>query len=144
MLERDPALQDPVEDHVDKLLHKRWKKTAKLGRGIESLEGEEQHNMRKSLKKLRYMAEFLAPLYPKNKVGTFVRRLKKLQDVFGYVNDVHMAAGLRDIAKAHSGEPAPLIAAGIVLAHHEAEAAEVWLRAPKAWHRLKASGPFWK
>jgi inorganic triphosphatase YgiF len=144
MLERDPALQDPVEDHVDKLLHKRWKKAAKLGRGIESLEGEEQHNMRKSLKKLRYMAEFLAPFYPKNKVGTFVRRLKKLQDVFGYVNDVHMAAGLRDIAKAHSSEPAPLIAAGIVLAHHEAEAAEVWRRAPKAWHRLKASGPFWK
>ena len=80
--------------------------------------------MRKSLKKLRYTAEFLAPLYPKNKVEPFVRRLKKLQDVFGYVNDVRMAAELREIAKAHSGEPEPLIAAGLVMGHHEAEAAD--------------------
>ena len=144
MLERDTALQEPVEDHADKLLQKRWKKAVKLGGSIESLEGAEQHEMRKSLKKLRYTAEFLAPLYSKAKVNPFVRRLKKLQDVFGYVNDVRMAAELRDVAKSHCDEPAPLIAAGLVLGHHEAEAAGVWHRAPNAWHRLRASGPFWK
>ena len=144
MLERDAVLRGPVEDYVDKLLQKRWKNAAKLGREIESLEGENQHKMRKSLKKLRYTAEFLAPLYPKNKVEPFVRRLKKLQDVFGYVNDVRMAAELREIAKAHCGDPEPLIAAGLVMGHHEAEAAMVWQRAPKAWHRLRTGGPFWK
>jgi CHAD domain-containing protein len=144
MLERDPALQEPVEDFADKLLQERWKKAAKLGRSIESLDGDDQHKMRRSLKKLRYTAEFLAPLYSKAKVKPFIGRLKKLQDVFGYVNDVRMAAGLRDIAKAHCGEPAPLIAAGVVLGHHEAKAAEVWQHAPKAWRALKARGPFWK
>ena len=144
MLERDPALQEPVENFADKLLQKRWKKAARLGRSIESLEGDDQHKMRRSLKKLRYTAEFLAPLYSKAKVKPFIGRLKKLQDVFGYVNDVRMAAGLPGIAKAHCGEPAPLIAAGVVLGHHEAKAAEVWQHAPKAWRALRARGPFWK
>ncbi len=100
--------------------------------------------MRRSLKKLRYTAEFLAPLYPKTKVKPFIGRLKGLQNVFGYVNDVRMAAELREIAQSRCDEPAPLIAADSVLGHHEAEAAEVWRRAPKAWHRLRARGPFWK
>ena len=144
MLERDEALQEPVESFADNLLQKRWKKAAKLGRSIESLDGDDQHKMRRSLKKLRYTAEFLAPLYRKAKVKPFIGRLKKLQDVFGYVNDVRMAAGLRTIAKAHCSEPAPLIAAGVVLGHHEAEAAEVWRHAPKAWRALQGRGPFWK
>jgi triphosphatase len=144
MLERNPALRMPVEDYVDKLLDKRWKKAAKLGRNIESLNGEEQHSMRKSLKKLRYTAEFMAPLYHKNKVGPFIRRLKQLQDIFGYLNDVRMASALPGIAKRHGGGAAPLIAAGAVLSYHETAAAEAWLQAHKAWRRLKASGPFWK
>lgn len=144
MLERDAAMQEPVEDSVDKLLQKRWKKARKLGRSMESLQGVEQHKMRRLLKKLRYTAEFLAPLYPKTKVKPFIRRLKGLQDVFGYVNDFRMAGELREIAKSHCNEPAPLIAAGSVLGHHEAEAAEVWRRAPEAWRRLRARGPFWK
>ncbi len=144
MLERDPALQEPVENYANKLLQKRWRKIVKLGRRIECLEGERQHKMRKSLKKMRYTSEFLAPLYPKAKVRPFIKRLKGLQDIFGYVNDVRMAGLLRDIASSHCDEPAPLMAAGLVLGRHEAKASEVWLRAPKAWQRLTASGPFWK
>ncbi|MFY9640645.1 MAG: CYTH and CHAD domain-containing protein [Rhodomicrobium sp.] len=144
MLERDPALQKPVENYADKVLQKRWKKNVKLGRRIESLEGAEQHKIRKSLKKLRYTSEFLAPLFPKAKVKPFIKRLKRLQDVFGYVNDVRMAGQLRDIAATHCDEPAALIAAGLVLGKHEAKVPEVWERAPKAWRRLKGSGPFWK
>jgi triphosphatase len=144
ILEQDPALRAPVEEYVDKLLNERWKKAVKLGRNIESLNGEEQHRMRKSLKKLRYTAEFLAPLYSKNKAGPFIKRLKKLQDVFGYVNDVRMASTLPEIARQYSAAPEPLVAAGVVLGFHEAKAAEVWQRAHKSWKRLKASGPFWK
>jgi len=144
ILQRDAGLQAPVENYADKLLQKRWKKAGKLGRSIESLEGERQHRMRKALKKLRYTAEFLAPLYPKAKEKPFIKRLKTLQDVFGYVNDVRMAGQIRDIASSHCEEPAPLIAAGVVLGRHEAKAPDVWAQAPKAWRRLKASGPFWK
>ncbi len=145
MLERDPSLQDPVEDYADKALQKRWKKAAKLGRSIGSLEGARLHKMRKSLKKLRYTVEFLTPLYPEAEVKPFVRQLKKLQDVFGYVNDVAMAGQVRDVGASRcADEPAALIAAGEMLGHHQAKAAEVWASAPKAWRRLKASGRFWR
>ncbi len=143
MLQRDPALQKPVENYADKILQKRWKKVAKLGRSIESLTGERQHKMRKSLKKLRYTAEFMAPLYSRAKVRPFIKRLKALQDIFGYVNDVRMAGQIRDIASSHCDEPAPLIAAGFVLGSHEANVPAVWQRAPRAWRRLRASGRFW-
>ncbi len=144
MLERDPALQEPVENYADGVLQKRWKKVVKLGRSIECLEGERQHKMRKSLKKLRYTAEFLAPLYQRAKVKPFIKRLKALQDIFGYVNDVRMAGQLRDIAPSRCDEPTALIAAGLVLGRREAKVPEVWQRAPASWWRLKASGPFWK
>jgi inorganic triphosphatase YgiF len=145
MLERDPSLQKPVEKYAGKLLQKPWKRSAKLGHSIATMAGERRHKMRKSLKKLRYTVEFLAPLYHSPDVKAFVKQLKKLQDVFGYVNDVRMAGQLSDIATEYGGEhPAPLFAAGFVLGHHGAKAAEVWDEAPKAWHRLKASGLFWK
>ncbi len=47
--------------------------------------------MRKALKRLRYQAEFFAPLFAKLGTERFIERLKKLQDVFGYTNDVRMA-----------------------------------------------------
>lgn len=46
--------------------------------------------MRRSLKKLRYIAEFFAPVFPEKDVAPFIKRLKKLQDVFGAINDVRM------------------------------------------------------
>jgi inorganic triphosphatase YgiF len=145
MLERDPSLQSPVEEYADKALQKRWKKPAKLGRSISSLEGVKRHEMRKSLKKLRYTVQFLAPLYARAKVKPFVKQLKKLQDIFGYVNDVAMAGQMRDIcAAACRDEPAALVAAGFVLGQHEAKAAEVWAGAPEAWQRLRSSGRFWR
>ena len=71
--------------------------------------------------------------------------MKKLQDVFGYVNDVAMAGQVRDVGASRcADEPAALIAAGEMLGHHQAKAAEVWASAPKAWRRLKASGRFWR
>lgn len=144
MIEKERALQDPVEDYADKALQKRWKSAAKLGRSIGALKGERQHKMRKSLKKLRYTAEFFAPLYSKAKVKPFIKRLKKLQDVFGYVNDVRTAEQLRQIAASHCDDPASLIAAGVVLGYHQVKASEMWEDAPRAWRRFKASGRYWK
>ena len=145
ILESEPSLQYPVKAYASVALQKRWKNAAKLGRSIGGLEGERLHKMRKSLKKLRYTVEFLAPLYSKAKVKCFVKQLKKLQNIFGYVNDVRMAGQIRDICMAHCpNDPEALIAAGEVLGHHEAMSAELWKTAPSAWRRLKATGLYWK
>jgi CHAD domain-containing protein len=144
MVERDPSLRRrPVEGYAKQALQRRWKKVAKSGRHIEQLELEERHRMRRSLKKLRYMTEFFAPIYARKDVKPFVKELKKLQDIFGYVNDVRMAEQLRAIAKRGKGLDCA-IAAGIVLGTHQDRAAEIWREAPEKWRRLGTRSGFWQ
>ena len=145
ILETDPSLQQQsIEGYAKQALRKRWKKVAKCGRAIEHLEPEEKHKMRRSLKKLRYMTEFFAPIFPSHDVKPFVRQLRALQDVFGYVNDVRMAEQLRAIAVEHGDGPDCTVAAGIVLGTHEERATEAWTHAQEEWLRLKSRDRFWR
>ena len=145
ILETDPSLQQQsIGDYAKQALKKRWKKVAKFGRAIARLEPEEKHKMRRSLKKLRYMTEFFAPIFPNKDVKSFVKQLKALQDVFGYVNDVRMAEQLRTIAVEHGEGPDCAVAAGIVLGAHEERAAEAWTHAQEEWRRLKSRDRFWR
>jgi CHAD domain-containing protein len=90
----NPRLERPVMGHARKALRKAWKKAAKLGRNLEKLDAERRYEMRKALKKLRYQAKFFAPLFATDGPERFIERLTKLQDVFGYINDVRMAPNL--------------------------------------------------
>jgi inorganic triphosphatase YgiF len=143
MLETDSSLQQSIEDYAQKALKRRWKKVARCGRAIDRLEADEKHKMRRSLKKLRYMTEFFAPLFSSKEVKPFVKQLKTLQDVFGYVNDVGMAEQIRTIAAEHGEGPDCAMAAGIVLGTHEEKAAEAWTHAQEEWRRLESRGRFW-
>ncbi len=144
VLEAETALQQQsVEDYAKHALKKRWKKVARCGRAIAQLDPEEKHKMRRSLKKLRYMTEFFAPLFPSKEVKPFVKQLKTLQDIFGYVNDVRMAEQLRTIAAERGDGPDCAVAAGIVLGAHEEKAAEAWAHAQEEWRRLKSRDRFW-
>ena len=71
----------------------------KLGQNLGRLDAEHRHKLRKALKNLRYQAEFFAPLFGRRDAHRFIERLKTLQDVFGYINDVRMAPGLVDAPK---------------------------------------------
>jgi hypothetical protein len=89
-LEEIDGLNKPITKHARKVLAKGWKKPAKLGRHLGSLDSAQRHEMRKALKKLRYQAEFMAPLFDKRECEQFISQLKALQDVFGYINDATM------------------------------------------------------
>jgi len=144
MLEADPSEQEPIENYARAALQKRWKKVKKCGRAIDHLRPEQQHKMRRSLKKLRYLTEFFAPLFPSKEVKPFVKQLRTLQDVFGYVNDVRMADQIRLIAAERTEEPDCAIAAGVVLGVHDEKAAETWTHAQNEWRDLKTRDRFWK
>jgi triphosphatase len=144
MLEADASLrQQSIADYAQRALKKRWKKISKCGRAIKRLEPEEKHKMRRSLKKLRYMTEFFAPIFSSKEVKPFVKQLRTLQDVFGYVNDVRMAEQLGAIATERGEGQECVLAAGIVLGAHEERAAEAWTHAQEEWRRLKSRGRFW-
>lgn len=94
-------LARPTGDFARQALGKRWKKAAKRGDKLRRLSAADRHELRKDLKKLRYAVEFLGPLYPARKTGAFIKRLKKLQDVAGALNDVVTAQRLVE-----AGQPA--------------------------------------
>jgi triphosphatase len=140
----DVSLQTPVRDFGTSALRRGWKKVAKLGGTIEELSLEQRHEMRKALKTFRYTVEFFGSLYAKGKVARFVKELRELQEVFGYINDVVSAKQLNAIAHEYCpGGQAAQRAAGCVLGWHDAHAIHSWVAAPKAWYRLKERSWFW-
>jgi inorganic triphosphatase YgiF len=142
-LEDNGELERPIAKHARKVLQKAWKKPKRLGRDLDRLDGEHRHEMRKALKKLRYQAEFFAPLFEQRESARFVKQLKTVQHVFGYINDVRMASKLSEIQKERQAGEDAARAAGYTAGRHEAEAKHVWCRAGKTWKDLKRSPRFW-
>jgi inorganic triphosphatase YgiF len=137
------GLNKPITKHARKALAKAWKKPAKLGRHLDQLDAAQRHEMRKALKKLRYQAEFMTPLFDHREGKQFIRQLKALQDVFGYINDVRMTPRLVEIQQERQAGSEAARAASYVAGHHDAEAAHVWRRAGKVWRKLERSPRFW-
>jgi triphosphatase len=143
-LEENGKLARSIGKVARKTLSKAWKKSAKYGAAIDRLSGDERHQMRKALKKLRYQAEFFAPLFVKRETEDFVKQLKALQDVFGYVNDVRMADQLVDIGKECDNSFEAVCAASYICGRHDAEAVHVWQGALPAWKDLQHASRFWR
>ncbi|MDB5967372.1 MAG: adenylate cyclase [Polaromonas sp.] len=72
-------------------LQKLHARAIKDGRNFLSLDEAQQHSVRKRLKRLRYLTEFSAPLFPEHRVKAFVDALKPAQDALGLYNDELMA-----------------------------------------------------
>jgi inorganic triphosphatase YgiF len=140
----NPRLAAPARSFADEALGKSWKKVTKRGAKLETLSLEERHEMRKALKGLRYTVEFFGSLYEGRKVGRFVKDLKKLQDVFGYVNDVATAQALNAIADESSPDsPAAQRAAGYALGWHQVRSEHAWDGVAEVWRRLARRPQFW-
>jgi triphosphatase len=72
---------------MDRLAHRVEQRGSKIG----SKKPAKLHAIRKSLKKLRYSAEAIAPLYESTRVERFVKAAKKLEKRLGRLNDVATA-----------------------------------------------------
>lgn len=138
---RDVLAAGSALDFADAALDKRLSRTMRLGREINDLDTNDRHELRKRLKKLRYTLGFFASLYPRNATRSYLDDLSQLQDVFGSLNDVAMATTILERLVARDPElnkPARLI-----LAWHEAKAAQDWKAALKLWQRFSRHDPFW-
>jgi inorganic triphosphatase YgiF len=138
-------LAEPVMRLAEEALNKRWKKVGKRARALETLGDAERHDLRKQLKKLRYAADFLSPLFPQRRVEPFLKRLRKLQNVFGELNDAAMIKTMFSGAEAMgAGDPAAQRAVGWVLGASQARAAIGWAGVRDLWRELEDTRPFWK
>jgi len=79
---------------IGRRLKKLHRQLVRDGRKFESLPAPAQHRVRKRAKRLRYLAEFVAPLFGERKVQRYLRRLQAAQDVLGDFQDTHVAQAL--------------------------------------------------
>lgn len=137
------AEENTLAEFAAARLSKRLKQVRKRAKKLEALDDEGRHDLRKRLKKLRYEAEFFAPLWKKGDTRDFLKPLKKLQDAFGAVNDAATARKVARTAAARIGGPDAAGAAGYVAGWYAAEAEHAFAGARTLWDKVSAVTPFW-
>ena len=119
-------------------LRSRWKKLRRSAKSLAKLDSPGLHKVRLRAKRLRYAAEFFAPLFPGKPASRFIRRLSVLQARLGVFNDTAVADGLlRDL------DPRPNHAAGLILGFTAARGQDIRPKIATAWARLRGQPAFW-
>ena len=98
------------------------------------------HGLRIQCKRLRYAAEFFAPLFPGRDTRRFVRRLGVLQERLGHLNDGAVAGTLM-ASLGHGGGRA--FAAGVVRGFVAAQSQDVRAKAERSWRKFQHVPTFW-
>lgn len=88
------VLRGPVEDFASAVLGRRDGQVNKRGRGLGELNARKLHRLRIAIKKLRYAAVFFAGLYGTKAARDSLKRLARLQDILGRMNDAAMTGRL--------------------------------------------------
>ena len=84
-----PVSHTPAIALARKFIRKRFKTVLKRGKAInDDTPDEALHDLRIDCKKLRYLLEFFASLFSKNKMDKLIGYMKKLQDNLGDFNDL--------------------------------------------------------
>jgi CHAD domain-containing protein len=139
------AHQTRLKPVARRILQRQAKRAKKRGRAARSHEEGDLHRLRIALKKLRYTAEFFAPLYQKKKVKRFIAEMKRLQEALGRLNDIaHARAVVAELAPLSQKSTATLrFAAGTVQGWYGARRPRLVKKTMKRWNRLKQVTPFW-
>ena len=155
--EERPSLDQPLVDLASDALSRAHRKLLKRGDGFETLSKTERHDVRIALKRLRYALDFFGGVFEGKSKKKFVKKLARLQDDLGRMNDVAVAetmlarlvgveTGERDALEppaqvARQGQLA--FAAGGILGWHRRRAAEIDLRLIEDWNAFVQAKPFW-
>jgi len=139
--ERAPAPKS-VRKWARKRLDKRRARVLALRAGLS--EGDEQslHALRKELKKLRYAADLLSPLWRRGGVKAYLRPLSDLQDLLGTLNDAAVSSRLLDAAGKSAGRAAARLAEQRVSELSET-GKPARRRVERRLRRFAKAAPFW-
>lgn len=138
-------LAAPVAELAEDSLRALWKKVSKHARRLDTLDVKQRHEFRKELKKLRYVVEFFSPILVKKSVDPFRKRLQKLQDMLGALNDaVVVGATLTGVEAEAVSDRGVHRAMGWVIGASQARAEFGWAQAKVLWQDLEKTRPFWK
>lgn len=122
-------------------LQRRYRSMHQRGKQLGKQQG--WHPLRIAAKKLRYSAEFFAPLYGAKSVGRYIKALTELQDVLGRLNDYAVAGRLfEELGRA--GDAAATMQADKLLRRLLRESRRQHKVLKQAWCKFDAMRPFWE
>jgi triphosphatase len=136
-----PAL---ARDWIGPVLQQRHDKLVKRARHIHRLSAADRHRARVAAKKMRYAAEFFAPLFSDKRSKGYVRALSRLQSILGRLNDLEVAGRLLDeLGPAEDPAAGAAYASGIVRGWLAASIAPELKRLRAAQRAFAKCPPFW-
>jgi CHAD domain-containing protein len=130
-----------LEEFAARELNRRLKRLVQVDGHLAGLEPSALHAIRLRAKRLRYAAEIFVLLYPAKAASRYLRRLSKLQDRLGALNDGSVAASL--LAELTDGG-GHAFAIGLVLGFLGANSLRVRARIERSWERFSRSAVFWE
>ena len=119
------------------VLQPMWRQLLRDAAGFAAAEPELQHRTRRRLKRLRYVLEFLAPLFKRKAMGRLRRALKTAAERLGELNDLQAAEV--ELRQQAALDPRAWFAVGWLAARGDAAVASAdaalaqLKRAPKVW-----------
>lgn len=134
-------LDAPMDVFAAEVLDRRYDKLVAAADTFDTLPDADLHAVRLLGKRLRYGCEFFAPLYPAKPGRRFLRRLTKLQDRLGLLNDAVVAADL--LAGLPGAGTAQAGAVGLIRGYAAAGAERLRPRLSATWERFIDTDPFW-
>ncbi|HKA79545.1 MAG TPA: CYTH and CHAD domain-containing protein [Xanthobacteraceae bacterium] len=149
-----PRLDQPLAELAARALSKAHRKLLMRGREFETLSETERHDVRIALKRLRYALDFFGGVFDGAPRKKFFKKLARLQDDLGRMNDVAVAqtmlAQLVGVASDGAEPPAAAaargqvaFAAGGILGWHRRRAAEMDVQLIEDWNSFIRVAPFW-
>jgi triphosphatase len=135
-------LAEPANNFAQRILSDQYAKVLKRGRNLKSLTVEDRHRLRLAVKKLRYVADFLLPLYGQGKSARrFYDRVADLQEELGCYNDMATTTSLLREFGAESYEVGIAVAAIAGWQAHAMVGAEPRVRG--AWRDFAKTKTLW-
>jgi inorganic triphosphatase YgiF len=138
------TLAEPASALAVRALERLHREALKKGAGFRHLQPEARHDLRVTLKKLRYGAEFFLPIFVRQAPARrYLARLSKLQDALGHANDSSATRSLLSVAGQAVSTPEFQRAAGALIGWVARDQLAVDGSLRKQWRGFKATPGFW-
>jgi CHAD domain-containing protein len=140
------TLTEPASALAGRVLTRLHRKALKGGAHFARLQPEARHDLRITLKKLRYATEFFLPAFAGNSSAKrYLARLSKLQDALGHANDGTVTRSLLyNVTVQAESSPDLHRAAGALIGWLARDRLAAAKSLRKRWREFKATPDFWR
>jgi CHAD domain-containing protein len=130
---------------ASRILDRQARRVKKRGHAARAKDEGDLHRLRIALKKLRYTAEFFAPLYRARDVKHYLKKLRALQNQLGALNDAATVRGtVASLVQDDGSTDAAMgFAAGSLVGWHGARVPRIARQALKRYRRFRKLKAFW-